>query len=127
MNITKKSRDSISANSEISFLNFSFDKVNTFYVLPYFILSYFFPGIIIFSRDTKWLFSERFFLVLERHIHSKNKQLFFSDFFGQIFQLNIFDTFKTLKKHKINQATAHSKRESNHTKKMSKCWSLDTL
>ena len=29
-----------------------------------------------FGSSRKWLFSERFFLFLERRVHSKNKQLF---------------------------------------------------
>ena len=33
-----------------------------------------------FSSSKKWLFSEIFFLFLERHVHSKNKQLLLQDF-----------------------------------------------
>ena len=31
---------------------------------------------LVFVEAKKWLFSERFFLVLERRVQSKNKQLF---------------------------------------------------
>ena len=34
-----------------------------------------------FSSGKKWLFSERFFLFLEKLVHNKNEQLLLPDFF----------------------------------------------
>ena len=89
---------------------FSFERLISLSLFLYsyvnFGISFLFTDMDIVVVVEKWLFSERFVLYLERHVHSKNKQMLMPDFFlNNFFDYIFFDQYFSKLQEALNKLT----------------------